>query len=184
MAKRFSGFLVVALATSISLGSAPAFSSPGDDLSILNPLHWMGADSIERQEKLAAKAKKNADLAEKEAVRLEQQAGTLSVQALKAREHANKARAAAKTLEDSLTDKKEREAQWDNANKPKPAPVVKEPSAEPTAKLNLTTPPANPDKLEIGYLPEGNANAPNSMDAQSQSDAHSRMLSPDNLKDT
>jgi len=183
MAKRFSGFLVVALATSCSLGSIPAFSAPGDDLSILNPLHWMGADSIERQTKLAAKARKNADLAEKEATRLEQQAGTLSVQAQKARARAEKARAAAKTLEDLLSDKKEREAQWDSANKPQAAPVVKEPSQEPTAKLNLT-PPAVQDKQQIGYLPENNANAPNSMDAQSQSDAHSRMLSPDNLKDT
>jgi cyclophilin family peptidyl-prolyl cis-trans isomerase len=165
------------------LGSIPAYSSPGDDLSIVNPLHWLGADSIERQTKLAAKAKRNADLAEKEAKRLELHAGTLSAQAIKARAHAEKARAAAKTLEDSLVDKKEREAQWDNANKPQAAPVVKEPSQESTAKLNLT-PHSAQDKQEIGYLPESNANAPNSMDAQSQSDAHSRMLSPDKLKDT
>jgi peptidyl-prolyl cis-trans isomerase B (cyclophilin B) len=178
MAKRLSNFLVLALATSVSLSSAPAFSAPGDDLSIINPLHWLGADSIERQSKLAAQAKRNADLAEREADHLEQQAGTLTAQARKAREHAEKARAAANTLAESVDEKKQREEYWDAANKSKPTPVVKEPTNN-TNKVSTTA-----DKQEIGYLPENNANSPNSMDGQSQSDAMTRMHTPDSLKDS
>jgi peptidyl-prolyl cis-trans isomerase B (cyclophilin B) len=181
MSLQLSKFAVLALATSVTLSvSFLTTAAFAEDLSVVNPLHWMGYDSAAHQSKLAAQARKNAEMAEREADRLQKEAERATSQAEHAKTQAMKARQAAEALAASADEKKALDAEW-STDKPAAPPIVKEPS--PASEAKAVRSASKTDAEKVSLLPENNI-APDSMDGQSQSDARSRLMAPDNLKDT